>query len=122
MPLMDSIASVHPLGTASAAARNSPALNECFLRLPEIPTIVTIITSFELPRQTEKLIHFSKAKLRLDFMIQALFKYLLKVNNQINQGRHNDPTVGDQWRPCRNWIKNKRGRKMADFSGRKHIF
>jgi hypothetical protein len=43
MPLMDLIDSEHPSGTASAAARNSPALKECFLRLPEIPTIVAIV-------------------------------------------------------------------------------
>jgi hypothetical protein len=105
---MDSIASVHPLGTASAAARNSPALNECFLRLPEIPTIVTIITSFGLyificlfrligvakcigpvlctPGQST--ISHHVRKIRLDLSLEALFKYLSKVNNQINSGEH----------------------------------
>jgi hypothetical protein len=44
---MDPIASEHPSGTASAAARKRPALNECFLKLPEIPTRVTILTSID---------------------------------------------------------------------------
>jgi len=49
---MDSSASVHVSGATSAAARKSPALNECVLRLPEIPTIVTIITSFGLHNES----------------------------------------------------------------------
>jgi hypothetical protein len=43
--------SVHPSGTASAAARNSPALKEYFLRLPDIPIIVIITPPIRLPPQ-----------------------------------------------------------------------
>jgi len=37
----------------------------------------------------------------LDLLLPALFKYLIKVNNQIHLGGHNDQAVGDQWTPLK---------------------
>jgi hypothetical protein len=48
MPLFEYTVSVHPAGTASAAAFSRPALNECFLRLPEISAIVIISVMFQI--------------------------------------------------------------------------
>ncbi|MEN8689931.1 MAG: hypothetical protein ABF309_07380 [Desulfobacterales bacterium] len=46
--MIEPILREHPSGTASAGARKSPELKECFLRLPDIPTIVIICTSLDI--------------------------------------------------------------------------
>jgi hypothetical protein len=46
--MIEPILREHPSGTASAGARKSPELKECFLILPDIPTIVIICTSLDI--------------------------------------------------------------------------
>ena len=60
--------------------------------------------------------------LKLDLLLGALFKYLLKVNIEVRFAHNWNDGMMERWNIGRaQGRENRNNRKMADYSGKKHI-